>query len=57
MVQLFKTNNIVNVSLKFQMLKYLKYANIFVETCVKLLHCKSFSFFQQKISVYMVIKS
>ena len=55
MVHLFKTNNIVNVSLKFQNISNMPI--FFVETCVKLLLCKSCSFFQQKISAYMVIKS
>ena len=51
------TTSLVNVLLKFQMLisKICQY--FFMKKCEKLLQCKSFShFFQQKISVYLVIK-
>ena len=50
--QLFKTNDVVsNISLKFQMPVF------FVEKmCEAFAVQKLFSFFQQKISVYLVIK-
>ena len=50
------TTSLVNVSLKFQSLKYLKYSNIFCwKKCEKLLQlrCKSFShFFNKNINVF-----
>ena len=49
--------SLVNVSLNFQMLisRFCQY--FLLKKCEKLLQCKSFShFFQQKISVYLVIK-
>ena len=57
--QLFKTNNVVNISLKLRMLKsFWKMPLFFVEKCEKLFHCKSIShFFYQNISVNLVIKS
>ena len=53
------TTSLVNVSLKFRMLIFEICQYFFVEKkCEKLLQCKSFSyFFQQKKSVYLVIKS
>ena len=66
------TTSLVNVSLKFQtlisqILQYFLLKNVrsFCIAKVSLLHCKSFafalqkllSFLQQKISVYLVIKS
>ena len=56
--QLFKTTLLVKVLLKFQTLISQKCQYFLLKICEKLLHCKSFShFFQQKISVYLVIKS
>ena len=50
--------SLVNVSLKFQMLISELRQYFWLKKCEKLLHCKSFShFFQQKVSVYLVIKS
>ena len=52
------TTSLVNVSLKFQMLIFQIHQYFLLKKCEKLLQCKSFShFFQQKISVYLVIKS
>ena len=52
------TMSLVNVSLKFQTLISEICQYFLLKKCEKLLHCKSFSFFfQQKISVYLVIKS
>ena len=49
LVQLFKTNNIVNVSLKFQMLlSEIRQYIFFLKKCEKLLHYKSFSHFFNK---------
>ena len=51
------TTSLVNISLKFQTLISEICQYFLLEKCEKLLHCKSFShFFQQKISVYFVIK-
>ena len=52
------TMSLVNVSLKFQkLISYICQYFLLIK-CEKLLHCKSFSdFYQQKISVYLVIKS
>ena len=54
--RLFKTNDAVNVSLNFHKLISQIRQYFLLEKCEKLLHCKSFSFFQQKISVDLVIK-
>ena len=54
------TTSLVNVSLRFQTLnvKYLKYANIFFEKMGEAFAVqKLLSFFQQKMSVYLVKKS
>ena len=52
------TTSLVNVSLKFQTLISQIHQYFLLKKCEKLSHCKSFShFFQQKISVYWVIKS
>ena len=49
---------LVNKTLKFQTLISQICQYFLLKKCEKLLHCKSFShFFQQKISVYLVIKS
>ena len=51
------TTLLVNVSLKFQTLISEIRHYFLLKKCEKLLHCKSFShFFQQKISVYLVMK-
>ena len=50
------TMSLVNVSLKFQMLISENCQNFLLKKCEKLLQ-KLLSFFQQKISVYLVIKS
>ena len=48
---------LVNMSLKFQTLISQIGQYFLLKKCEKLLQCKSFShFFQQKISVYLVIK-
>ena len=46
--RLFKTNNIVNVSLKFQTLISEICQYFLLENCEKLLHCKSFFIFSAK---------
>ena len=51
------TTSLVNVSLKFQMLISQICQYFLLKKCEKLLLLKLFSFFQQKISVYLVIKS
>ena len=54
------TTSLVNVSLKFQMLISQIHQYFLLKKCEKLLQCKSvqklFTFFQQKISVYLGIK-
>ena len=59
--RLFKTNdviyNLVNVSLKFKMFISEIRQYFLLKNGEKLLHCKSFSHFSTKISVYLVIKS
>ena len=51
------TMSLVNVSLKFQTLISQICQYCLLKKCEKLLQCKSFShFFQQKNSVYLVIK-
>ena len=51
------TTSLVKETLKFQMLISQICQYFLLKKCEKLLHCKSFShFFQQKISVYLVIK-
>ena len=51
------TTSLVNVSLKFQTLISQICQHFLSKKCEKLLQCKSFTyFFQQKISVYLVIK-
>ena len=55
-----KLMSLVNISLKFQTLisEISWYIFFLLKKCEKLLQCKSFShFFQQKISVYLVIQS
>ena len=47
---------LVNVLLKFQTLISQIHQYFLLKNCEKILHCKSFSHFQQKISVYFVIK-
>ena len=50
--------SLVNVSLKFQTLISQICQYFLLKKCEKLLQCKSFShFLQQKISVYLVVKS
>ena len=49
--------SLVNVSLKFQTLISEIRQYSLLKNCVKLLHCKTFSPFLLKISVYLVIKS
>ena len=52
------TTSLVNVSLKFQTLISQICQYFLLKKCEKLLQCKSLShFFQEKISVYLVIKS
>ena len=51
------TTSLVNVSLKFQMLISQIFQYFLLKKCEKLLQCKSYSqFFQQKVSVYLLIK-
>ena len=52
------TTSLVNISLKFQTLISQICQYFLLKKCEKLLQCKSFSqFFQQKISVVLIIKS
>ena len=50
------STSLVNVSLNFQKFISQICQHFLLKKCVKLLHCKSFFFFKQKSSVYLVIK-